>query len=74
MGARAVVPSDEASTVSSLLCLKESAKKLPVHCVERYFPRMKASAITIFVLKGVRGSLHSEFLSWHATLSPDWLI
>jgi hypothetical protein len=54
--ARSVVPSD-ASAITNALRLKESAKKLPVHYVERYFPRMKPRQSPVFVLDGVPGEL-----------------
>jgi hypothetical protein len=52
-----VVPPDGASAVSNPLSLKESAKKLPFHSVERYFLRMKPRRLPISVLEGVRRSL-----------------
>jgi len=56
-GARAVVPPDEALAVTHPLCLKESAKKLLVHCVERYLTGIRPRLLSIFVLQGARWSL-----------------
>lgn len=52
-----VVLPDAGPAITNPLCLKESAKKLPVHNVERYFPRMKPRRLPIFVLEGVRERL-----------------